>query len=94
MLDSCCCQHEHVLTNSAPYSQIEIGEAELFIRRFLVSARICCLALSLGMISGCAMWDVQKWNPENLRDPRARDIDERLSKDVPIGQNPFGAAGN
>jgi hypothetical protein len=46
------------------------------------------------MISGCAMWDVQKWNPENLRDPRARDIDERLSKDVPIGQNPFGAAGN
>ena len=35
------------------------------------------------------MWDLKKWNPENYRDDRARDIDSRLSEDRPIVQNPF-----
>jgi hypothetical protein len=56
--------------------------------------RFCCLSFLLIGLAGCAMWDLHKWNPENLRDPRARDIDERLSQEVPIGQNPFGNAAN
>jgi hypothetical protein len=35
------------------------------------------------------MWDAEKWNLDNLRDDRARDIDSRLSEDRPIVQNPF-----
>ncbi len=59
------------------------------MRSLILVGRTCCLALVLGALSGCAMWDFQKWNPENLRDERARDIDSRLSKDRPIVQNPF-----
>jgi hypothetical protein len=56
--------------------------------------RSICLALLLGSLAGCAMWDAvkwdpAKWNPNNLRDDRARDIDSRLSEDRPIVQNPF-----
>ncbi|MEX2092139.1 MAG: hypothetical protein WD971_05650 [Pirellulales bacterium] len=50
---------------------------------------MCCLAAVLGPLAGCAMWDLDKWNLESLRDDRARDIDSRLSEDRPIVQNPF-----
>jgi hypothetical protein len=35
------------------------------------------------------MFEWDKWNPENYRDDRARDIDSRLSEDRSIVQNPF-----
>ena len=61
----------------------------MFVRLSKTVGRVCCLAVVLGSLSGCAMWDYQKWNLENLRDERARDIDSRLSEDRPIVQNPF-----
>jgi hypothetical protein len=53
------------------------------------TGRLLCLALALGSLSGCAMFDWDKWNPETYRDDRARDIDSRLSEDRSIVQNPF-----
>jgi len=48
-----------------------------------------CLAVVLGPLAGCAMWDAQRWNPANYRDERARDIDQRLSSRDPIVKSPF-----
>ena len=64
------------------------------MRMAFLIGRLFCLAMLLGALSGCAMWDAvkwdpAKWNPNNLRDDRARDIDSRLSEDRPIVQNPF-----
>jgi uncharacterized iron-regulated membrane protein len=65
-----------------------------FMRISFLVNRLFCLAMLLGTLSGCAMWDAVKpdpaqWNPKNFRDDRARDIDSRLSKDRPIVNNPF-----
>jgi hypothetical protein len=43
----------------------------------------------LGPLTGCAMWDKDRWNVDRLRDERAVDIDQRLSNDEPIVKNPF-----
>jgi hypothetical protein len=51
--------------------------------------RVLCLAVVLGSLPGCATWDFHRWNLDNLRDDRARDIDSRLSEDRPIVKNPF-----
>jgi hypothetical protein len=40
-------------------------------------------------LSGCARWDSEKWNLDQLRDERAVDIDQRLSTREPIVKNPF-----
>lgn len=61
----------------------------MFARLICSIGRVCCLAAVLGPLAGCAMWDLDKWNLESLRDDRARDIDSRLSEDRPIVQNPF-----
>jgi hypothetical protein len=61
----------------------------LFARLLCSIGRLCCLAAVLGPLSGCAMSDFHKWNFDRYRDERARDIDERLSEDRPIVQNPF-----
>lgn len=61
----------------------------MFARHIYSFGRVCCLAVVLGPLAGCAMWDLDKWNPNRYRDDRARDIDDRLSKDRPIVQNPF-----
>jgi len=55
---------------------------------FLIG-RAGCLAILLGPLAGCAMWDAQKWNPARYRDERASDIDGRLSSKEPIVKNPF-----
>ena len=57
--------------------------------RLCAIGRVYCLAVVLGPLSGCAMWDFDEWNLDRYRDERARDIDERLSEDRPIVQNPF-----
>jgi hypothetical protein len=68
-------------------SQTEAPALNLRYIQFV--GRAICLAALLGSLAGCAMWDLDKLNPENLRDDRARDIDSRLSEDRPIVQNPF-----
>jgi hypothetical protein len=51
--------------------------------------RLACLAAILGLLPGCALWKPEKWDLNNLRDERARDIDSRLSSERSIVQNPF-----
>ena len=59
------------------------------MRSIVFVARLGCLAVLLGMVSGCALLEKETWNLERYRDERARDIDARLSEDRPIVQNPF-----
>jgi hypothetical protein len=40
-------------------------------------------------LGGCALWKKDAWNLNNYRDARAVDIDQRLSSEEPIVQNPF-----
>jgi len=61
----------------------------VFVQLVYSIGRLCCLAAALGPLSGCAMWDFDRWNFDRYRDERARDIDNRLSEDRPIVQNPF-----
>jgi hypothetical protein len=48
-----------------------------------------CLFVSLGPMAGCALWDAERWNIDRYRDERATDIEQRLSSQEPIVQNPF-----
>ena len=59
------------------------------MRSVLLVARVSCLAIVLGLVSGCALFNKETWNLERFRDDRARDIDARLSEDRTIVQNPF-----
>jgi len=68
-----------------PQAEIPI----MFARLFHFIGRAGCLGLVLGSLSGCAMWDAEKWNPAKYRDERATDIDDRLSSREPIVNNPF-----
>jgi hypothetical protein len=47
------------------------------------------LIVAVVSLTGCAVFDMEKWDPNRLRDDRAVDIDRRLSEDRPIVQNPF-----
>jgi hypothetical protein len=38
---------------------------------------------------GCSMWKMNGWNLDQLRDERARDIEDNLSRKEPIMANPF-----
>ncbi|TWT85310.1 hypothetical protein Pla123a_01170 [Posidoniimonas polymericola] len=45
-------------------------------------ARTLLILLPLVLLSlavGCSSWNAEKWDPSRLRDPRAADIDHRLS---------------
>ena len=48
-----------------------------------------CLAAVVLPFSGCAMFDAQRWNLDSYRDARAVDLDNRLSEERTIVQNPF-----
>jgi hypothetical protein len=48
--------------------------------------------LLVSLAGGCAAWDAQRWSLDGLRDERAVEIDERLSSDEPIVDNPFRKA--
>jgi hypothetical protein len=61
----------------------------LTARLVFLIGRMGCLAMVLGPLAGCAMWNAEKWNPANYRDERAADIDGRLSSRAPIVNNPF-----
>jgi hypothetical protein len=54
-----------------------------------LSFGIICLAATCGALSGCAMFDVERWNLDRYRDDRAVDIDRRLSEERTIVPNPF-----
>jgi hypothetical protein len=59
---------------------------------FHFSYRTACLAAVLGILAsagGCASWDLDRFNPENYRDSRALDIENRLEDTKPIVANPF-----
>jgi hypothetical protein len=45
--------------------------------------------LLLGLSSGCALWEPQRWNLDRYRDERAVDIEQHLSRDKPVVANPF-----
>jgi hypothetical protein len=51
-----------------------------------------CLLLALGPLAGCAAWEADHWSFDRLRDERAVEIEQRLSHDQPIVQNPFSRA--
>ena len=54
-------------------------------RRFWVA-----VILSLPQFfTGCALFDHERWNLDRYRDERAVDIEQRLSADEPIVENPF-----
>jgi hypothetical protein len=59
------------------------------MRSVILVGRLCCLAVLLGLVSGCALLNKETWNIDRFRDDRARDIDSRLSEDRAIVQNPF-----
>ena len=64
----------------------------MFQRSFHLTCRVGCLAailILLGSVSGCAMWDRDRWNIDRLRDDRAVEIDHRLKGADPAVQNPF-----
>ncbi|MEM8866229.1 MAG: hypothetical protein AAGF31_11855 [Planctomycetota bacterium] len=45
-----------------------------------------------GMIAatGCHAWPDKKWDASSLRDPRATDLERRLSAQPTAVENPFG----
>jgi hypothetical protein len=45
--------------------------------------------LLLCQLGGCAAWNRDFWNLNELRDERAVDIDHRLNTGEPIVKNPF-----
>lgn len=50
------------------------------------------LATSLLLFSiatGCAAWDAERWNLDHYRDERTADIEQHLSREKPIVENPF-----
>ncbi|TWT32395.1 hypothetical protein KOR34_41580 [Posidoniimonas corsicana] len=55
------------------------------------------LILLLPALAGCSSWvpawNAEKWDVTRLRDPRASDIDRRLSERPPTSvRTPFGSA--
>lgn len=64
------------------------------MRSMTLCGRFCGIIVLLGLLPGCALWKAETWDLNNYRDERARDIDARLSSDVPIGPSPFGGAAN
>lgn len=53
--------------------------------------RLLLLAALLAL-PGCASWNADKWDLSRYRDPRAADIDARLTdQPIPVA-NPFGVA--
>ena len=52
------------------------------------------LALVLLAPAGCARWNAERFDLSHLRDPRAADLDERLSSRPEAIANPFGSAGS
>jgi hypothetical protein len=64
----------------------------VFQRSIHFSRRVGWLAvllLPLASAGGCALWNRDVWNPNNYRDERAVDIDNRLEKPTPLIKNPF-----
>lgn len=55
-------------------------------------ARVLLAAALLGA-GGCATWDAAKWDLTRYRDPRASDIDKRMTERPSPVDNPFGSAG-
>ncbi len=54
--------------------------------------RLCLpmiVGVVLGSLGGCAAWDSERWDIDRLRDDRALDIEQRLTQDEPIVENPF-----
>ena len=74
---------------SPPLAKPQAEIWPVFVRLFHSIGRAGCLAVVLGPLAGCAMWDAKKWNPAQYRDERASDIDQRLSSREPIVKNPF-----
>lgn len=48
--------------------------------------------LVLAPACGCEAWHMDHWSFDRLRDERAVEIEQRLSRDQPIVQNPFSRA--
>ena len=59
--------------------------AQIFGRAACVAAALTTV-ISLG---GCAAWKADRWNIDSLRDQRAVEVDQRLSRDRTIVENPF-----
>lgn len=55
-------------------------------------AKILLLSLLMLSLQGCASWDMSKLDPSRLRDPRATDLDRRLSERAEPVHSPFGSA--
>jgi len=49
-----------------------------------MAAALACVATA-----GCATWNLDRFHPNQLRDDRAVDIDQRLEGTKPIVVNPF-----
>jgi hypothetical protein len=41
------------------------------------------------LLSGCAMWDQDRWKLDNYRDAKAVDIEKRLERTEPVVKSPF-----
>lgn len=63
------------------------------VASFLTLSRRCqataALLLLAAAVSGCALWDKDRWNLDHLRDEQAVDIEQRLERREPIVKNPF-----
>lgn len=46
----------------------------------------------LASAGGCGLWHPDRWSFDSLRDERAVEIEQHLSRDEPIVQNPFAKA--
>lgn len=57
-----------------------------------MTARLLLLTALLLGLPGCAPWKSEKWDLSRLRDPRAADIDHRLTQRPEPVSNPFSSA--
>jgi len=53
---------------------------------------VAALVLLLAPACGCAAWNGERWSLNSLRDERVGEIEQRLSRDKPIVENPFQKA--
>ncbi|MCA9239968.1 MAG: hypothetical protein KDA37_07205 [Planctomycetales bacterium] len=56
-----------------------------------MTSRLLLLAALMLSLPGCARWNTEKWDLSRFRDPRATDIDHRLTQRPEPVSNPFSS---
>ncbi|MEM6798753.1 MAG: hypothetical protein AAF589_04495 [Planctomycetota bacterium] len=62
----------------------------MLVHRFCLLATLATLLPS----AGCTAWQTRNWDLDQLRDPRATSLEERLDNRAPAVTSPFDQADN